>query len=286
LSLAKGDQERQILFVINENCLIRTFVKIDDCCKQKTQRGRIRGLYDSELVTIFVFYKRLGYKTFLEYYIREAATLRRFFPRMPHYKGGMKLKKRTNLLLMHTLSEIASVTKTRSRNFYIDSTPLPTCKLIRARSHTTSRSLASYGHSSTGLFYGVKLHLVVDAHKQLTAFSVSTGKTHDIRYLDPLTSGLTGRIAGDRGYISADAKMSLEKRDLRLISRTPKNMPQQAMPKHDKVFLRKRPKIENVFRKFKHFLANGLSFARSINGFFNEILSSLAATFLKISLPI
>jgi len=267
----------------NELSLIKTFVEIDDKCKQKEakrKRGRIRGLFDSELMTIFLIYKQLGYKTLREYFDREVHFLRKYFPQMPNYKGLMKLKDQANGLLINELNSIIVPIKESSERFYIDSTPLPVCKMIRSNNHTTFRSLSSYGYSSTGIFYGLKLHLVIDEKKKLANFDISTGKTHDISFLQPLTIGLTGQVAGDKGYISTQQKESLESRRLTLLTKQRKNMTKLPVNEKDKLFLRKRPKIETVFGKFKRFLSNGLSLARSIPGAFFEILSSLAATSL------
>jgi len=262
-----------------ETCLIRTFVKLDDKSKQKEgerKRGRIMGLRASELVTIFCVYKKWGYKTLRECYNRESEWLRQYFPKLPNYKGLMKLRGRANRLLADLLEDKTAVIQKQSRRFYIDATPLPVCKLVRSRQHVTTRSLATYGYSSTGAFYGLKLHAVIDETKNLGAFAVSPGNVHDVNYLTSLTIGMSGKIAADRGYLSASRKANLEKRGLNLITKHRKNMPSPKLSPEDNTFLRKRPKIETFFRQFKHLLANGLSFARSISGAFSEILISLA----------
>ncbi|MEM8939904.1 MAG: transposase, partial [Bacteroidota bacterium] len=50
----------------------------------------------------------------------------------------------------------------RSGNYYIDSTKLPVCHNRRIHSHRVVKFLAQRGKTSTGWFYGLKLHLIID----------------------------------------------------------------------------------------------------------------------------
>ena len=262
--------------MVKEIHLISKFVEIDDKINAKKllskKKGR-KGLHASELACIFLMQKSFGYKVFKEYYKSESAFLKTMFPKIPKYKALLKHKEEANKILLIYLENKSF----HKGDYYIDSTPLPVCKLIRSTKHKVLSEHSSFGYSSTGTFFGMKLHIVTTSSKELVSFAISKGNQHDIHFIDPLTSDLKGRIAADKGYLSNEKKENLFSRGLCLITKRRKNMQKQFLSAADAALLRSRPKIENVIRKIKHFLGAGLSFARSYIGALSEIITSLAA---------
>jgi len=64
--------------------------------------------------------------------------------------------------------------------------------------------------------------------------------------------GLSGKLLGDKGYISQVLFETLLDQNLRLITKIKKNMKNKLMPIMDKVMLRKRAVIETVNDQLKN----------------------------------
>ncbi len=84
---------------------------------------------------------------------------------------------------------------------FIDSTPLPVCDNLRISRHKTCKNDAERGKSSTGWFYGFKLHLSVDDRKPVPS----------------MLKNFIGKLFGDRGYISKKRAELLALDDVELI---------------------------------------------------------------------
>ncbi len=62
--------------------------------------------------------------------------------------------------------------------------------------------MAQRGKTSTGWFYGFKLHLVINDCGELLAVKLTAGNTDDRQPVKALTKGLTGCLYGDKGDLS------------------------------------------------------------------------------------
>jgi hypothetical protein len=82
---------------------------------------------------------------------------------------------------------------------FIDSTALAVCKNPRISSHRVFRGLAKRGKTSTGWFYGFKLHLVVNDQGELLAFCLTPGNVADRHPVPKLPKRLVGKLIGDNG---------------------------------------------------------------------------------------
>ena len=67
-----------------------------------------------------------------------------------------------------------------------------------------------------------------------------------------LTKNITGKLFGDKGYLSAPLFKLLWKQGLQLITKLKKNMANKLMPWMDKIFLRKRAIIESINDELKN----------------------------------
>jgi len=61
---------------------------------------------------------------------------------------------------------------------FIDSTTLAVCKNPRIHCHKTFAGLARRGKTSTGWFYGFKLHLIVNDRGELLDFVLTPGNVN------------------------------------------------------------------------------------------------------------
>ena len=128
-----------------------------------------------------------------------------------------------------------------------------------------------------GWFYGFKLHLVVNERGELLAFQITPGNVDDRRPVAELTRGLTGRLIGDRGYISQQLFKVSWGRGLRLITKIRKNMHNKLMPIVDKLLLRKRAIIETINDQIKNIQQVEHTRHRSVVNAMVNVLAALVA---------
>ncbi len=90
------------------------------------------------------------------------------------------------------------------------------------------KELAKQGKNSVGRFYGFKLHIVINEYGELSAFKLTPGKTDDRKPVPDMTGRLSGKIFGDRCYISQKLFEDLFEKGIQLITKIRKNMKKQA----------------------------------------------------------
>ncbi len=90
--------------------------------------------------------------------------------------------------------------------YYIDSTKLEVCDNHRIYNHKVFKDIAARGKTSTGWFYGLKLHLIVNEQGELMSIAFSPGNVSDnnAHVVQGLCSNLQqeGKVFGDAGYVS------------------------------------------------------------------------------------
>ena len=129
---------------------------------------------------------------------------------------------------------------------FIDSTSLCVCKNIRIPRHKTFKDVAGRGKSSTGWFYGFKLHLMVDDCGEILSFSITRGNVDDRVPVPKMAKNFIGKLFGDKGYISKKLAELLAVDDVELITKLKKNMKPKVIALFDKILLRKRSIIETI----------------------------------------
>ena len=66
--------------------------------------------------------------------------------------------------------------------------------------------MAQRGKSSTGWFYGFKLHAAINHRGELIAVRVTPGNTDDRKPVPDLTTACFGKLFGDKGYFIQGAR--------------------------------------------------------------------------------
>ena len=94
---------------------------------------------------------------------------------------------------------------------------------MREKRHRVFNGLAGKSKTSTGWFFGLKLHLVINNLCEIVNLRVTRGNTDDRTPLPELCNALKGMIFGDRGYVSKDKTELLSKQGLKLITTLKKN---------------------------------------------------------------
>jgi hypothetical protein len=106
---------------------------------------------------------------------------------------------------------------------------------------------------------------------------LTRANTDDRKPVPDLTSGLWGKLFGDKGYISSSLFEELDQRGLQLITRCRKNMKNRLMPLIDRIMLRKRAIIESVNDQLKNICQIQHTRHRSIWNFLGNLLGGLIA---------
>jgi hypothetical protein len=244
----------------SENKLIALFIDADDLLKsfqayqQSRQVGQTRRptrlpeLSESEVCTILAAYHLSGYKCF-EYYYRQVIKLTHisYFPKAPSYERFLVLVSRC-YQLMWLWSLHCCLKAKRTGLYIIDSKPLPVCHLKREYAHQVFWATARKGKSSTGWFYGFKLHLVINDQGEIINWTITPGNVADNNQilLQQLLKGLTGICLADRGYFTSLFEWFYQQK-LHLVIKPKRNMKKNTpiLADHSH-YLRKRALIESV----------------------------------------
>jgi hypothetical protein len=268
--------------------LTRLFCDIDDFCKdfiadwEKTQiedgtkkRRRKSRLSHSEIMTIVVYYHQSGYKTFKWFYEQHICEYRkREFPNLVSYNRFIELL--PDVLIPLTLFMKKRCKRGRGIAF-IDSTPLRVCDNLRIPRHKTFQGEAQRGKSSTGWFYGFKLHLLIDDDGEILSFQITRGNVDDRTPVPMLLKDFIGKVFGDRGYISAKLTELLAADNVELITTLRKNMKARVLAAFDKLLLRKRSLIETVNDQLKNTFDLEHSRHRSLTNYMINVVATLVA---------
>lgn len=264
------------------------FCDIDDFCRLflpawhrqlltdgARQRQRASRLTLGEILTILIEFHQSQYRNFKAYYLLHLSRhCRGEFPNLLSYS-------RFVALIPTALMPMCIYLHTRRGEdtgiAFIDATSLVVCHNRRIHSHPVFRKVARRGKTSMGWFYGFKLHLVVNERGELLAFRITPGNVDDRAPVPELTQGLTGKLVGDRGYISQQLFKVLWDRGLQLITKIRKNMSNKLMPLADKLLLRKRAIIETINNQIKNIQQVEHTRHRSLVNAMVNILAALVA---------
>ncbi len=161
--------------------LVEIFCEIDDCCKffekqteikflgKSKKVGRKRFLSTSEILTICIYFHASGFKNFKVYYqTMIKGFLRSAFSGVTSYNRFIELRQKyMPLLVIYSKLKSAGLCDGIS---IIDSCKLEVCHVRREYSHKVFKGIAMKGFSSTGWFYGFKLHIIINRVGEIISF--------------------------------------------------------------------------------------------------------------------
>ncbi|MCU0326278.1 MAG: IS982 family transposase [Spirosomaceae bacterium] len=246
---------------ITEEMLIRLYIDVDDLHQswqmyekevrslvgKLTKPTREPDLSPSEVCCIIAGYHLSGYKCF-EYYYHQIIQDKygSYFPKAPSYERFVSLMARS-YPLMWLWSLHCCLQSRRNGLYFIDSKKMEVCHIKREHSHKVFGN-ARKGKSSTGWFYGFKLHLVINSYGEIVNWLLTPANVADNNQelLIKLLKGLEGICIGDRGYHTALFEWFYVNK-LHLIVKPKKNMKQNviSLMEHQQ-YLKKRALIESV----------------------------------------
>lgn len=259
------------------NTLVKLFVLVDDFINlitkhidskfllgKSTTRGRTRQLSLSEIITLALFKYHVGINDIRHYHKFLEAHYKQDFPGLPNYENflrAMKVALPYAILILKVVMYWNSKHKVGSS--IVDSLPLAVCKNIRISSHKVAKGVAARSKSSTGWYYGFKLHAVCDELGNLLSVCVTAANVDERSKLEGLIKFIKGELIADAGYLSQQKKEELLQKGVFLFTAVRKNM-KKIMTREQHNKLKKRQIIETVFSVLKDRMGIVTSLARSI----------------------
>jgi hypothetical protein len=253
---------------------------LPDGRRHRQRKGR---MHLSEIMTLLVLFHASNYRTFKHFYLHYVCQhLRGEFPQLLSYNRFVERIPRSFAALVCYL-------KTRMAPCggisFIDSTALRVCHNLRISIHRTMAGLARRGKTSTGWFFGFKLHLIANDRGELLNVCFTAGNVDDRKPVEALAQKLFGKLFGDKGYLGKKLFERLFLRGVRLITRIKSNMKNCLMPLLDKLLLRKRAIIETIIDQLKNISQIEHSRHRSVANYFADIVTGLIAYTYRDKLP-
>ena len=268
--------------------ILALFFDIDEFCKlfepiwkkhllesESKKRNRERSLSLSDVMTILVLFHISGYRNLKRFYLDSVCEhLRAEFPSLVSYTRFVEFER-------DALIPLAAYLQTKRGRCtgisFVDSTKIAVCENLRIPQHKQFRDLAKRGFTSTGWFYGFKLHLAVSECGELMAWFITPGNCDDRRPVPMLAKRLWGKLFGDKGYVSNPLKLLLAENGVEFITKLKRNMKQQQISAVDKILLRKRAIIETVFDQLKNISQIEHTRHRSFWNFLVNVIAGLTA---------
>lgn len=164
---------------------------------------------------------------------------------------------------------------------HTDATAIPVCLMKNVDHHKTMKDLASMSKSSSGWYYGMKLHLTADFKGKTLALKITSADGSDRQTAKEMNQDLWGVIILDSGYVSKELQdeMNVEGKR-RWIVKPYKTMKKLATVLENLLY-DTRMMVETNFRNLKLFLGLVSSMPRSITGYLANYTYAILAMVLK-----
>jgi transposase len=276
--------------------LTELFCLIDDFCQAfepafeaqlladgARKRRRACGLRLSELMTLMVLFHQVRFRQFKFFYEAYVCRfLRREFQHLPSYSRCVQLMPRCAVALCALFEQL----KGRCSGLSIaDSTTLAVCDNRRIAQHKVFDGLAARGKTSTGWFFGFKLHVIINHLGELLGMKLTPGHVDDRQPLPDLCTALFGKLYADKGYLAKWLTEKLHNQGIALITKLRKNMKPVVHSAFDQALLRRRSLIETVFDQLKNLWQIEHSRHRSVNYFLVNLIAGVVAYCLAPNKP-
>ncbi len=264
------------------------FLEVDDFCQvfvpewekgllesNEKSRNKPSKLSYSEVMTIVISFHQMGYRNFKTFYIKHVCKyFTGAFPDLVSYSYMVRLIQSVTVplcaFLTHRYDKPTGIA-------FVDATKIQVCHNLRIPRHKVFKGEAKRGKTSTGWFYGFKLHLIINDQGGIISVKVTPGNVDDRNPVPEMCKDLWGALYGDKGYISSPLEQELKDQDVTLITDIKKNMKPRVIKLWDKLMLRKRFVIETVFDQLKNISQIEHSRHRSLAGFMVNLIGGLIA---------
>ena len=264
------------------------FCEIDDFCRQfepifnqqllaDGTRKRIKPskMSRAEVMTILVLFHKSGFRDLKRFYTKMVCKhWHKDFRNLLSYNRFVELQRDSLVLLgafMQTrLGKCSGVS-------FVDSSKIPVCNNLRINQNKVFEDAAKRGKTSTGWFYGFKIHLIVSDTGEILAWQISLGNVDDRQPVPNMTKRVWGKLFGDKGYISQKLTELLGEENVQLITKVKKNMKNKFVNFFDRLMLRKRAIIETINDQLKNISQIEHTRHRSVWNFYTNVVAGLIA---------
>jgi len=219
---------------------------------------------DAEVITIGLMQSFLGVDKLKKVYKHIRDNYASAFPRLCSYQQWVARLHKLSDIVGHLLATLRG--NDEIKLYLIDSKPIPVSKPIR---HGRVRLLrddgAYFGKSSTGWFFGFKLHVLRNINGTIVDAILTPGNCNDRDPVLALTGATDGGVVlADLGYRGPElADLLAEEADLLLITRAD-------APEKRELISSVRQQIETLFSQLWHMFIDRV-FSRSWLGLWNTI---------------
>ena len=267
-------------------CMADDFCKYFDTLMEKyTFKNTAKRAYHrettmskAEIMLIVILFHDSGYRCLKHFYLEKVCKhLRHLFPKVVSYNRFVELEREVAIPLALFIKRVL-LGKCTGISF-IDSTPLRVCRNQRIYIHRTFKGIAQRGKSSTGWFFGFKLHLICNEKGELLNFMITPGDVDDRKPLEykSFVDFIYGKLFGDKGYIGKELFQRLFVNGIQLVTKLRTNMKGALMSVSDRLLLRKRAIIETVNDELKNIAQVEHSGHRCFDNFIVNMLGAIAA---------
>jgi len=244
----------------------------------KRTRNKPGKLSHSEVMTILISFHLGGYRNLKHYYVFYVSQhLNQEFPQLVSYNRFVELQQQVAfpLVLFLKLCRMGQCTGIS----FVDSTPLKACHIKREKQNKVFLGIAEKGKSTTGWFFGFKLHIVINDKGEILSFVITQGNVDDREPLksESFINAVFGKLYADRGYISQTLRDILFVDGIHLVTKLRNNMKGGEIPLQDKINLRKRAVIESVNDELKNICQIEHTRHRSFTNFITNLIAGLLA---------
>lgn len=253
--------------------LVQVYCIFDDIVRilntdHKPMGGRPPCLSVSEICTIVLLQKEFNICNKKSLYKYLIAHHKEDFPLIGCYKAFNHAYNRNSVHLLQIILFLLHINSNESGQLvFIDSTSLPVCRIWREKSHKVMKDLATKSKTTTGWFYGLKLHILCDQRGNLLNISFTTASVDDRVILNKFLEKIKDKIFGaDAGYVSKECQNKAHENNNILITAIRSNMKGLGAMWQQKV-LNMRSVVERCFSVMKTRLNLVNTLARSVNGY-------------------
>lgn len=275
------DKITEIYCLIDDFCIEFNKARKDHILSSNTSvktRNKPCAMSDSEVITILIFFHLQQYRNLKHYYIHYIQKhMTKDFPKTVSYNRFVELQQKA-MLPMVLFLKTSMLGKCTGITF-VDSTQLKVCHIKREHNHKVFKGIATKGKTSTGWFFGFKLHLVVNDKGEVLNFVITQANVDD---RTPLTNTnllkhIFGKLFGDKGYLSQTLSNILFVDGIHLVTKLRKNMKGALTTASDMLYSRKRCIIETINDELKNICQIEHSRHRSFANFLSNMIAGLIA---------
>jgi len=265
----------------------------------KAKTGRPVKLNFSDLIQCLDFKRKYACDTWIGLYrcLLDKSKIGEVKFSLPDYSNFLKSIKRLIFYLFYLIYYQTKINKEtffkkQFRIAFVDSTPVSVCKVIRSRRHKSMQDYAEYSKSTTGWFYGLKLHITCDFEtRDVIDFMFSKAKLDDRKYLEKnmrhnFFNSKTMFVA-DKGYQAQWLEDLAKETGNYLLTGKKKSKNMKTLASwFDIYLLHIRARIESVFSNLKLNCFLSSTRSKSVLGYFFNYVSSLYFLLFKQSFAI